>query len=220
MALNKSDTIIKIQLIILLQLIILFSLTPIKAKEPIVINNTSQEIISGTYKLISDGNNTVKELYYNEEGSSTLTLYFTFDQDVIITLSFIRDFIGFNQIEKNNLVIASIPVTINSSGFKEGKISTAYKIDKIEPDTASFYYITSQEIEKLPTETNSPSVREFVDLKSFFKNGTYVVLGEERNQFLLRSGFIIVGLLWTIFVALIIIIPVRFVFQKSKNKEE
>ncbi|MHA2250291.1 MAG: hypothetical protein ACXAD7_08010 [Candidatus Kariarchaeaceae archaeon] len=178
----------------------------------------STQISEGSYLLLADddiNNGDAITLSYSEDGKSDLSISISYTIDVIASFSFSSSFKGSEKITEHELLIGTIPVTINSSGIDNWQITTAYDKTLIESDTAKFYYITENEFKELNTSYAGPSAKELVFLKEYVGNGTYTLLGKPRNQALIRLGFIMIAVFYVVITILLITSLVIFINRKK-----
>lgn len=193
-------------------------------EEPIVITRNDTVIKSGNYILLARNDINSMYLSISQEyryGVGDIVLIFTYSTNVTFSVSFTRSFPGSEQINNSGLVIASIPISINSSQFLNWTIYSFIVASRYQSGSVVLYYVTSHTFTRLPGNYSGIN-DEFVFSGNFQGNGTYTFLGEIKEpQPLWTSPYVLIGIgIFAIQLVIIaIIVKYAFEFFFGKNDE-
>jgi len=193
-------------------------------EEPTIITSNFTEVRNGDYFLVARNELNVVYIFLSPEysfGVPSIVLEFIYSKNVTFSVSFSMVFLGSEQINNSELVIAAVPITINSSEFSNWTVSTSIVSNRYQKDSVAFYYITSRDFIRLET-IYSEYYERYDFFGEFQGNGTYVFLGiiKEPQPFWTTSFFYIgLGLfaVQLVVIALIVKFVTGFIFGKNEE---
>lgn len=193
-------------------------------EETTVITSNDTEIRNGNYSLIAK--NELNYVYISvspecSNGLPNINLMFNYTKNVTFSVSFSMVFLGSEQINNSDLVIAALPITIScSSEFSNWTISTPIVSNRYQKDSVAFYYITSRDFIRFEP-IYYKEWEQYTFSGEFQGNGTYAFLGimKEPQPFWTAPFFYIsLGLfaVQLVVIALIIKFVTGFIFGKNE----